>query len=171
MIRHDEARWRSRAVVLLDTRPGAHDPDSFEVAVEATASVVARLVRLRRRVEVIGSSGEMLGTGGDPRNDVIDRLATVGPDPIDRFAVVAANVLAHRRADLVIAVLGRVDGTTRHALAALSGISVIAVLTQRSSLAPTTTLTVVDAASAPFAAAWNRALSSPGQRWSRVPVS
>ena len=32
-------------VVLLDTRPGAHDEESFEAAVEATASVVARLVR------------------------------------------------------------------------------------------------------------------------------
>ena len=39
MIRQDEARWRSRAAVVLDVRPGAHDAASFEVAVEAAASV------------------------------------------------------------------------------------------------------------------------------------
>ena len=40
MIRQDEARWRSRAAVVLDVQPGAHDAASFEVAVEAAASVV-----------------------------------------------------------------------------------------------------------------------------------
>ena len=39
MIRQDEARWRSRAAVVLDVQPGAHDAASFEVAVEAAASV------------------------------------------------------------------------------------------------------------------------------------
>ena len=43
MIRQDEARWRSRAAVVLDVQPGAHDAASFEVAVEAAASVSARL--------------------------------------------------------------------------------------------------------------------------------
>jgi uncharacterized protein (DUF58 family) len=172
MIRHDEARWRSRAALLLDVRPSAHDDASFEVAVEATASVVARLVRLRRRVEVITSAGELLGTGGDPRHDVIDRLATVGPDPNDRLEVVATNLCAHRRADLLIAVLGRVGPDTRRALAALSGMHVIAVLTQPSNLTSTSSLTVVDASVTPFAAAWNTSLSgATGVRWPHVPVS
>jgi uncharacterized protein (DUF58 family) len=172
MIRHDEARWRSRAAVLLDVRPSHHDDASFEVAVEATASVVARLVRLRRRVEVITSAGELLGTGGDARHDVIDRLATVGPDPNDRLEVVATNLRAHRRADLLIAVLGRVGPDTRRALAALSGMHVIAVLTQPSTLASTSSLTVVDASATPFAAAWNTRLSgATGARWPHVPVS
>ena len=160
MIRQNEARWRSRAVLLLDVRPGAYDDASFEVAVEATASVVARLVRLRRRVEVITSAGELLGTGGDPRHDVIDRLATVGPDANDRLEVVATNLRAHRRADLLIAVLGTVGQDTRRALAALSGMHVIAVLTRPSGLAPTSSLTVVDASAIPFATAWNRSLGT-----------
>jgi uncharacterized protein (DUF58 family) len=172
MIRHDEARWRSRAALLIDVRPEAHDRASFEVAVEATASVVARLVRLRRRVEVITSAGEVLGTGGDPRHDVIDRLATVGPDETDHLEIVAANLRAHRRADLVIAVLGAVGHDTRRALNALSGMHVIAVLTQSSALAPTSSLTVVDASVTPFATAWNRTLSARiGIRWRHAPVS
>ena len=108
---------------MLDVRPAAHDARSFEVAVEATASVVARLVRLRRRVEVITSAGELLGTGGDPRHDVIDRLATVGPDDRDRLAAVLENLRAHRRVDLVVAVLGTVDARhprTRSACSAAS---------------------------------------------------
>src|SRR5262245_50582351 len=94
MIRQNEARWRSRAAVALDVHPARHDVESFEVAVEATASVVARLVRLQRRVEVASSAGELLGTGGDPRHDVIDRLATVGPDEHDQLAVVLENLAA-----------------------------------------------------------------------------
>src|SRR5262249_1119646 len=85
MIRQDEARWRARAAVVLDVRPHAHDAQSFEVAVEAAASVTARLVRLRQRVEVVTSAGAVLGTGGDARHDVIDTLATVGPDERDQL--------------------------------------------------------------------------------------
>ena len=117
MIRQDEARWRSRAAVVLDVHPGAHDAESFEVAVEAAASVTARLVRLRRRVEVVTSAGEVLGTGGDPRHDVIDTLATVGPDDADRLPSVLENLRAHRRVDLVVVILGRVTPDTLHALA------------------------------------------------------
>ena len=134
--------------------------------------MVARLVRLRRRVEVITSAGEVLGTGGDARHDVIDRLATVGPDANDHFEVVAANLRAHRRADLLIAVLGTVDPDTRHALGALSGMHVIAVLTQPAVLASTASLTVVDASVTPFATAWNTTVSgAAGVRWPHVPVS
>jgi len=134
--------------------------------------VVARLVRLRRRVEVITSAGEVLGTGGDARHDVIDRLATVGPDPVDHLELVATNLRAHRRADLLIAVLGKVGPDTRHALGALSGLHVIAVLTQPADLSPTSSLTVVDASVTPFATAWNTTLSgAAGVRWPHVPVS
>ncbi len=47
VVREDEAQWQPRAVVLLDTRPGAHDEASFEAAVEAAASVV-RAARAQR---------------------------------------------------------------------------------------------------------------------------
>jgi uncharacterized protein (DUF58 family) len=159
MIRQDEARWRSRAAVVLDVHTSAHDADSFEVAVEAAASVTERLVRLRRRVEVVTGAGETLGTGGDPRHDVIDRLATVGLDPDDHLAAVLAGLRAHRRVDLVVVILGEVDPTTLHALAALAGIGVIAVLTRPAALAPAESLVVVDASHTPFAVAWNQALT------------
>jgi len=159
MIRQNEARWRSRAAVVLDSHPDGHDAESFELAVEAVASVVARLVRLQRRVEVFSSAGELLGTGGDPRHDVLDRLATVSPDPDDRLAIVLENLAAHRRADLVIAVLGRVGPSVVRAVGLLSGISAVAVLTQPVTLEPSRSLVVVDASTAPFATAWNLAFT------------
>ena len=93
--------------------PAAHDAESFEVAVEAAASVTARLVRLRRRVEVVTSAGEVLGTGGDPRHDVIDRSPPSAPTSATGSPTVLENLRAHRRVDLVVAILGRV--AARHA--------------------------------------------------------
>jgi len=171
MIRQDEARWRSKAAIVLDVHPDGHDDESFEVAVEATASVVARLVRLQRRVEVMTSAAEVLGTGGDPRHDVLDRLATVATNRDDRLVTVLEQLRAHRRADLVVAVLGSVGADVTRALAALSGIDVIAVLTQPVGIAPSASLIVVDASSTPFPVAWNRACSQPRVRWSRARAS
>jgi uncharacterized protein (DUF58 family) len=167
MIRQNEARWRSRAAVVLDVHPDGHDPESFEVAVEATASVVTRLVRLQRRVEVATSAGELLGTGGDSRHDVIDRLATVAPHPTDRLAIVLENLGAHRRADLVIVVLGRVGPEVLRALGALGGIDVVAVLTQPVAVRSTSSIVVVDASAAPFPVAWNQAFTRASRTQSR----
>ena len=159
MIRQDEARWRSRAAVVLDVLPAAHDTESFEVAVEAAASVTARLVRLRRRVEVVTSAGAVLGTGGDPRHDVLDTLATVGPDERDQLPTVLENLRAHRRVDLVVAILGSVTPDTLRALGALTGIGVVVVLTRPAVIAPSTSVLVVDASATPFATAWNQSLT------------
>jgi uncharacterized protein (DUF58 family) len=155
MIRQHEARWRSRATVVLDVRPEGLDAESFEVAVEAAASVVSRLLRLQRRVELVTSSGELVGVGGDPRHDLIDRLATVSPHPTDRLAIVLENLAAHRRADLVVAILGRVGPDIVRAVGALAGISVVTVLTQPGALRPAGALAVVDASATPFRDAWN----------------
>jgi uncharacterized protein (DUF58 family) len=159
MIRQDEARWRSRAAVVLDVHSAGHDADSFEVAVEAAASVLARLVRLRRRVELVTSTGESLGSGGDPRHDVIDQLATVSLHDGHRLSVMLEHLRAHRRVDLVVAVLGDITPDTERALGALTGIGVIAVLTRPSSFTTTGPLVVVDASRTPFASAWNQTLT------------
>jgi uncharacterized protein (DUF58 family) len=159
MIRQNEARWRSRAAVVLDVRSTTHDAASFEVAVEAAASVTARLARARRRVELITSAGEVLGTGGDPRHDVIDVLATVGPDDRDRLVTVLEQLRVQRRVDLVVAVLGRVTPDAARALATFGGIGVVLVHTQPAVVEAHASAVVVDASTAPFATAWNQALA------------
>ena len=161
MIRQNEARWRSNATVVLDVHPDGHDDESFELAVEAAASIVTRLVRLQRRVDVVTSAGAVLGTGGDPRHDVLDRLATVSTDRDDRLATVLEQLRIHRRVDLVVAVLGSVGNDVTRAIGAFAGIDAIAVLTQPVALSPQTSLVVVDATRTPFATAWNQACSPP----------
>jgi uncharacterized protein (DUF58 family) len=170
-VRQDDARWRARAAVVLDQRAEAHDEHSFEVALEATASVVARLARLRRSVEVLTSSATKLGVAGDPRHDVIDRLVTLGPEREDRLGPVLQAVRAHRQVDLVVAVLGDVDDTVRAALDGLVGISVIVVLTRPASVPGSATRTVVDASDTPFAEAWDRVHARhPRDQWTPAPA-
>jgi len=131
--------------------------------------VVARLVRLQRRVEVVTSAATVLGTGGDPRSDVLDRLATVATDADDRLVTVLEQIRTHRRVDLVVAVLGSVGGDVTRALAGLAGIEVIAVLTQPVRLAPSSSLVVVDASTTPFPVAWNRACSQAARGGAAAP--
>jgi uncharacterized protein (DUF58 family) len=172
MIRQDEAQWRARALVLLDTRPDAHAGRSFETAVEATASVVDRLTRMRRRVEVIASNGQSLGaptarSGGA----VMDRLATIQPGGEDRLAGLLTSLRAHRRAALVVAVVGSLDDVELDALGALTAQGTVVMVGTRSGLQPPPALVtwpglvIVDASRTPFPTAWNQAMT----RWHLAP--
>jgi uncharacterized protein (DUF58 family) len=163
MLRQNAARWRSQAVVVLDTRTDAHSDQSFEVAVEATASVFARLVRQRRLVEVLTSAGEHVGIGGDRRHDVLDRLATVTADGHDHLALVLATLRAHRTADLVVLVLGELMPGTENLIARLGGIPTVTVLTAPGPAVPPRPV-VVDASTTPFATAWNHTFSTSDTR-------
>ncbi len=172
MIRQDEAQWRARAVVLLDTRPAAHDPGSFETAVEATASIVDRLTRMRRRVEVLTSNGQSLGASTMRSGAaVMDLLATIEPGGDDRFAGVLASLRAHRRAALVVAVVGSMGSVELDALGALTAHGTAVMVSTRPGAEPPPALltwsglVVVDAARAPFPTAWNQAMT----RWHLAP--
>ena len=172
MIRQDEAQWRARAVVLLDTRPDAHDGRSFETAVEATASVVDRLTRMRRRVEVIASNGQSLGAPTARSGwAVMDRLATIEPGGEDRLAGVLASLRAHRRAALVVAIVGSLGDVELDALGALTAHGTVVMVGTRSGPQPPPALVTwsglvaVDASRTPFPTAWNQAMT----RWHLAP--
>jgi uncharacterized protein (DUF58 family) len=163
MIRQDEAQWRARTVVVLDSRPGAHQGASFEVAVEATASIVDRLTRMRRRIDVSTSDGAPLTTARARDGwAVMDRLAIIEPAGDDRFAAVLAAHGTHRAASLVIAVAGTLTTSDTNALAALATRATVILVATRGcddrALARAGVI-VVDAASDPFRTAWNRAIT------------
>jgi uncharacterized protein (DUF58 family) len=104
MVRQGELRRRAPAVVVLDTRPGAHDRMSFELAVEACASIVAALERDRRPVEVVTSGGQLLGQQGQRHlASVLDELAIIETNGPDHFAALRSR----RRAPMVVVVAGR----------------------------------------------------------------
>jgi uncharacterized protein (DUF58 family) len=65
MVREDVDTSLPRIVVLLDDRAASHpDPDTFESACEAAASVVAAAVRADLAVTLHLASGRAAGTGG-----------------------------------------------------------------------------------------------------------
>lgn len=171
MIRQEEAQWRARAVIILDTRPGAHDARSFETAVEATASIVDRLTRMRRRVEVLVSNGGSLGTPtARSGQTVMDRLATIEPGGDDHLAGLLASLRAHRTAAMVVAVVGSLGAVELDALGALTahGTAVMVATRAGTGAPPLVTwsgLVVVDASRTPFPTAWNQAMT----RWHLAP--
>ena len=180
MVRQDEAQWRARAVVVLDVRPGAHDPASFEVAVEATASVVDRLTRMRRQVEVVTGAGQRLGqtrSGRSRSGDVMDQLATIELGGTDRLGSVLSSLRARGRAALVVAVMGTMSAAELDALGGLSAHGSVTVVATRppvdllpgDRIAPPTpagavstqALVLVDTYAVPFPIAWNETMT----RW------
>ena len=159
MIRQDEARWRSRAAVVLDVPPGAHDAASFEVAVEAAASVTARLCACgdgssssRPRVSSSAPAATPATTYRRARHRRPRR-----PRPSRRRVREPARPPARRPRRRG---LGRVDPRHAHAPSARSAASAW------SSSSPnprwsrrTLSVVVVDASSTPFATAWNETLT------------
>ena len=180
MVRQDEAQWRARAVVVLDVRSDAHDTASFEVAVEATASVVERLTRMRRRVEVVTSAGQPLGRtgrGGESQAwAVVDQLATIAPGGDDRLASVLASLRVRRQTALVVAVMGTTGAADLDALAALTAHGAVTVVATRppqqvptgdrlaspgAVSATAGAMILVDTYGVPFPIAWNETMT----RW------
>jgi uncharacterized protein (DUF58 family) len=107
MVRQEEVRRRAPVLVVLDVRPGAHDRASFEVAVEAAASIVRALDREGRPVELVTSQGKVLGAPGRRHMaTVLDELAVVEPGGADRFAA----AVARRRAASLVAIVGALRG-------------------------------------------------------------
>ena len=116
MMRQNEARRRTPVLVLLDVRPGAHDRPSFERAVEACASIVTAIERSGRPVEVMLSTGRMIGTPGRRHlGTVMDELAVVEPHGPDR---IVASESRHRSGALV-AIIGQAQPTDAAALGVL----------------------------------------------------
>jgi len=153
MIRQHEARRHARALVILDVRPECYDEESFEQAVEAAGSIVHRLARARRRVEMVTSAGESVG--GERFEPLMDRLAVIEPHGPDRLDGIVAD---KRPAGLVIAVLGTIDERLARLLySRRTHGPVIAVATRPSEIA-VPGVTVVDASVEPFPSAWNRSV-------------
>ncbi|MCZ7526206.1 MAG: DUF58 domain-containing protein [Acidimicrobiia bacterium] len=160
MIRQHETRGRSRTTVLLDTRAAAHDPGSFERAVEATASVAVAAGR-SRRLEVLTSAGTVLAGPIGHVTPVLDHLATV--ETGDHDGLLPGPGPDHPAGGTLVVVTGRPTPDDGAVLAGLASRTLLLLVTTG---APAPEVAVpgtlrVDASSAPFPDAWNHALS----RW------
>jgi uncharacterized protein (DUF58 family) len=167
MVRQEESRRRAPVLVVLDVRPGAHDRVSFEIAVEAAASIVHALDREARPVELITSLGKVLGSPGRRHiASVLDELAVVEPHGVDRFA----GAVATRRSMSLVAVVGALRGADTAALGMMTRAGgLLTVVTTRGGapgLAPgrrVRPLIVGVTPERPFPMAWNEAVL----RWQR----
>jgi len=167
MIRQDESRRRAPLLVLLDVRSAAHDRTSFELAVEAVASIVASLERDQRRFEVRTTNGERLGRRGRRHvASIMDELAVIEPSDAPRLAPGSA------RPSAVVAVLGRPrdgDLLVLERLTRRGSMLAVVVTRPEGGLPPTLTtrrtvpLAVTVTPEHPFPIAWNEAVI----RWQR----
>jgi uncharacterized protein (DUF58 family) len=114
MVRREEQPWGNRAVVLVDTRRGAHRGDdptsSFETAVSAAASIAIFLGRAGFRIDVITDTGQRLTDTDDGRVNtheeiVLDAFAEL-EESGNRTIRTASAALREAGDGLTVAVLG-----------------------------------------------------------------
>ena len=131
MVRLEERPWRAQATLLLDTRARAHlvNPhassapesgaagddrppgDSLEWLVEAAASIGSALARRGAVLRTITDAGELLPTSGHGRlspDDLLDRLAGVGPSRVSSLAAGVEQLCRAAGDGPVICLLGAV---------------------------------------------------------------
>lgn len=160
LVRQDEAASPGRVVLVLDTRAGVYDEDSFEVAVEAVASLAVRLRREHAPVEVLTSGGEVLGRPGPGAIELLlDRLAVVEPSHDDHLGEVIGSLRSRLGVGAIVVATGGLDAPLVGALALVRARMLVTVVTTLASIASVPAasrrIPIVDASSTPFADAWN----------------
>lgn len=167
VVRQDEAASPGRVVLLIDTRPEVYADEEFEIAVEAVASLAVALRRSHAPVEVVTTSGELLGRPGPGSVEILlDRLAVVEPGGRDYLAAVVASLRDRLGIGAVVAVTGALDTQLSDALVRLRPRCLVTIVATGAGQGNASKLPTVDASSGDFAAAWN-AYSSIRQkrRW------
>jgi uncharacterized protein (DUF58 family) len=171
MVRQDESKRRAPVLVVFDVRASRHDRASFELAVEAVASVVSSLERAGRPHAVVTSIGEAIGRPGQRHlATVLDALAVIEPIAAERLV----PALSGRRGDAVVFVTGRLRDQDAAALDLLvrpgGGLATITCGAEPSDPAPATSgrrrrppLTVPVHTSDTLTDSWNSAIL----RWQR----
>src|ERR1700689_605690 len=119
MVRREEQRWQDRAVLILDTRRGAHAGSgagsSFEFAVSAAASVGVHLAREGLGGQLVTDTGAINATGAF-EDVLLNSLAVIKQS---RGHDVASGTAALRSSSgLVVAVMGRMSPGVARQLAA-----------------------------------------------------
>jgi uncharacterized protein (DUF58 family) len=128
MVRLEERPWRAQATLLLDTRSRAHlvsphpaspgaagddrpPGDTLEWLVEAAASIGTALARRGAVLRTVTDAGELLPTSGHGRlsaDDLLDRLAVVGPSRVSSLATGVEQLCRAAGDGPVICLLGAV---------------------------------------------------------------
>src|SRR6266536_2801020 len=130
MVRHEERPWQGHATLVLDLRAQAHnasphassigddrDERSIEWAISAVASIGSQLFLTGREVSLIADPAAGERTRFASQSSFVDHLAEVVPTRSDSLLAAVPHLRAAMRDSTVVAVLGRVDDASVHALA------------------------------------------------------
>jgi uncharacterized protein (DUF58 family) len=140
MVRREEQQWRNHAVLVLDTRRGAHAgtgaTSSFEFAVSATASIGVHLAMHGFEGQLVTDGGAAAGQGGF-EDVMLDTLAVVRPSA-RRDLSQAISAVGPRASGLLVVVAGRLSAAEATSLAAShpGGAPALALLLAVSAWAP-----------------------------------
>jgi len=168
MVRQDEAAAPGRVVVVLDVRPEVHDTTSFEVAVEAIASIAVQAARDQIPLEAVTTTGAVLGRPTPGALElVLDHLAVIEPERPDHLAALCAQLATRLGVGGVVVVTGAIDAASTRAVAPLYGRCVVSVVTTKQPNVAPSIPGLVDAWSQPFAPSWNRAVALGRRRMRR----
>jgi uncharacterized protein (DUF58 family) len=161
VVRHNVDTAQPYSVILTDLDPGRYSAESFEEAIDVTASLVASLAVGKAPIQLRLTNGDRLG-GPQPRDPVamVDYLTGVQPDPGGSLNDELMLLRRDRGGSALIVVSGQLDVASLPQVAALRrrfDRVVVAMLIPRPGRLPVYAgLTMVCAASAAeFARTWN----------------
>jgi uncharacterized protein (DUF58 family) len=163
MVREHVDTSLPRIVVLLDDRAASHpDPDTFESACEAAASVVAAAVREDLAITLHLASGRAAGTGGRAASgsrDFLDLLAEATLHSGLALDIAANRLRQQRLGDTLVYLTGSAGREDLGRIGALRGAYpsvVVGVFGAAQATTAGAALVVLDAADgADFAAQWD----------------
>ena len=174
VVRQHDRPAPGRATVVLDSRVGAYEGDSFERAVSAAASIALACARHQLQVRLLTTAGHDSGFGADHRHldGVMEHLALVRQRDLGHLPTLVASLRRPGRNRLgpVAVVTGTgADGSGLAGLggAGAQGITVVAFVAaaaagrQAAERRGHSGAIVVDATTS-FEAAWNLAIASSG---------
>jgi uncharacterized protein (DUF58 family) len=175
MVRQDELPWQGRVTVLLDVRRAAHSPESLELAVSATASIVTACWKRRDLVRLATTDGVDFGfaAGTAHVEAIMEHLAVVSACSGGTLRGMVESLSATTTSGSLVVVAGGIADAELAMLTSQRGRfgSVTVVLIERSAWDPGAPLSLAASVRGvvrvdrdqPFATAWNRAMH-PGAR-------
>ncbi len=120
MVRREEQRWQDRAVLILDSRRGAHSGSgpnsSFEFAVSAAASIGVHLARQGLDGHLLTDAGPLAGSAMF-EDVLLDALSVVTQSRNHDFARMSAS-LSTIEGGLLVLIAGQLSGDQAREIAA-----------------------------------------------------
>jgi uncharacterized protein (DUF58 family) len=122
LVRHHEHPWQRRTAVLLDDRRSRHDPESFERAVSAAASVLVAGHGRGELVRLVTTSGRDSGYTDDDAvvDHLLNELAAIDPSATGNLAGAVSRLTAYRVGGRLVSCVGDLPDAERASLSEAS---------------------------------------------------